>query len=141
MRKLKPSVAAHFAVSSLTPSLSRLLEIAAATFLSRSTNCTKCALRDKASNPKAPVPANKSRHRAPAISCINQLNKVSRTLSIEGRRPGLSNTGSLRPRQRPAIIRMEFDLVRLFIVIFLAIPTIVPRAAISPNCSLTSIKE
>src|SRR6202034_1587181 len=52
-------------------------------------------------------PANKSRHRAPTTSCCNQLNKVSRTRSGVGLRPGISGKLMRRPRQPPPMMRTE----------------------------------
>ena len=76
--------------------------------------CTSCifcstmiaqrAPRDRASNPSAPVPANRSRQRAPGMTVASQLNKVSLIRSGVGRRPGWCATGNLRPRHCPPII-------------------------------------
>ena len=63
------------------------------------------APRDSASNPKAPEPANRSTHDAPLMAGVSQLNRVSRTRSDVGRRPSQSDTGSLRPRHWPPIMR------------------------------------
>jgi hypothetical protein len=73
----------------------------------RSTSVTAAAPRDAASNPSAPVPANRSAHRAPAILGWSQLNRVSRTRSPEGLSPGASTTSSFRPRHSPPIMRTE----------------------------------
>lgn len=72
---------------------------------SDSTKQQWAAPRDKASMPNTPVPANKSRQRAPGSRGASQLNKVSRTRSPVGRRPGASGTGICRRRQSPPMIR------------------------------------
>lgn len=46
---------------------------------SLSTSTTSPAPREAASNPRAPLPANKSRQREPSIRGDSQLNSVSRT--------------------------------------------------------------
>ncbi len=64
----------------------------------------------RATRPRAPArrsPANKSRQRAPAMSCCSQLNRVSRTRSGVGRRPGMSGKLTRRPRQPPPMMRTE----------------------------------
>jgi hypothetical protein len=49
---------------------------------------TSRAPREAASKPSAPVPAKASRQRDPSITGASQLNRVSRTRSGVGRRPG-----------------------------------------------------
>lgn len=71
-----------------------------------SNRITASARREAASKPKAPVPANKSRQLKPSKSRPSQLNIVSRTRSVLGRRPGKSITPSKRLRQTPPIIRI-----------------------------------
>ena len=73
--------------------------------LDKSTKVTCLAPRDSASSPKAPVPANKSRHLAPTTGPESQLNSVSRTLSWVGRRPMTVANGIFLPRHSPPIIR------------------------------------
>ena len=53
-----------------------------------STNVTCCAPLDKASKPKPPVPANKSRQDLFANSNCSQLNKVSFARSEVGLKAG-----------------------------------------------------
>lgn len=53
-------------------------------FFSLSTNVTCLAPLDRASKPKAPVPANKSKQDLFSISNWSQLNKVSFALSLVG---------------------------------------------------------
>ena len=72
---------------------------------SDSTSVACAAPRDNASNPSAPLPANRSRTREPGSIGCNQLNRVSRTRSGVGRKPGRSSTGSRVPRHRPPMIR------------------------------------
>ena len=55
--------------------------------------------------PNAPLPANKSRQRAPSIIGASQLNRVSRTRSAVGRKVWVDSNDIRRPRQRPPIIR------------------------------------
>jgi fused signal recognition particle receptor len=66
---------------------------------------TKAAPRDSASKPRAPLPANRSRQRAPTMTGASQLNIVSRTLSGVGLKPASAGTGKSRPRHSPAMIR------------------------------------
>ena len=63
------------------------------------------APRDSASSPSAPVPANRSRQRAPWIWCDSQLKRVSRMRSEVGLRPSTSAISKRRLRQFPATIR------------------------------------
>ncbi|MCJ0825967.1 signal recognition particle-docking protein FtsY [Luteimonas sp. 50] len=51
------------------------------------------------------MPANRSSTRAPARPGCSQLNRVSRTRSLVGRRPGASATARRVPRQRPPMMR------------------------------------
>ncbi len=48
--------------------------------------------------PNAPLPAKQSGQLASTIDGASQLNSVSRTRSVVGRKPGLSGTGNFRPR-------------------------------------------
>ncbi|HEV8695617.1 MAG TPA: signal recognition particle-docking protein FtsY [Lysobacter sp.] len=51
------------------------------------------------------MPANRSSTRAPGSIGCSQLNRVSRTRSLVGRRPGASATSRRVPRQRPPMMR------------------------------------
>lgn len=73
-----------------------------------STNTKAVAPRDKASRPNAPEPAKRSKQCAPTMESCSQLNRVSRTRSGVGRRPGRSGKWTRRPRHPPAMIRTEF---------------------------------
>src|SRR5260370_19751244 len=72
------------------------------------------APRDRASRPKAPVPAKASSTRAPAYSgpaaarapCVRMLNKASRARSLVGRTMSPCGAASGRPRCLPAMMRM-----------------------------------
>lgn len=75
----------------------------------RSNKTQTPAPRDNASNPNAPLPANRSRQRAAGNTGISQLNSVSRIRSPVGRRPSPSGKCSLRPRQRPPMIRTRLS--------------------------------
>jgi hypothetical protein len=68
---------------------------------------TQPAPRESASMPSAPVPANKSRQRAPSMIGASQLNSVSRTRSGVGRRPGASGTSSRDRRRLPPMMRTD----------------------------------
>ena len=59
--------------------------------------------------PARRCPANRSSTRAPGKTGCSQLNRVSRTRSALGRRPGLAGTDSRVPRQRPPMMRMLPD--------------------------------
>jgi hypothetical protein len=92
----EPSVAPH------SESLARSSRTAAP---SRSTKVTCAAPRESDSSPSAPLPANRSRHRAPAIRGASQLKRVSRTRSGVGRIPGEGGNRSFLPRHFPPMIR------------------------------------
>src|SRR5688572_17698444 len=66
---------------------------------------TCAAPRDRASSPSAPLPANRSSTRAPALFVISQLNRVSRTRSGVGRISTPSGKRNLRPRCVPPMMR------------------------------------
>ena len=109
------SLSSHFIASVLTnlpclaPSNFRLLASTAAVRVHFSSSQTWAAPLDKHSSPNAPVPANRSKQREPAIFGVNQLNSVSRTRSPVGRSPGSSIKWRLRPRHWPPIMRsVEF---------------------------------
>src|SRR5580658_534123 len=70
-----------------------------------STNSTCRAFLESASRPSAPLPANRSRQRAPATRAPSQLNSVSRTRSGVGRISGPAAKRSLRPRHVPPMMR------------------------------------
>src|SRR5690606_20362783 len=72
---------------------------------SDSTSHASAAPRDSASRPRQPLPANRSRQRAPGRTGASQLNSVSRTRSGVGRRPGRLGNSSRRPRHSPPMIR------------------------------------
>src|SRR3984893_5347141 len=92
-----------------------------------STNTSSFAPRERASSPSAPEPANRSRHRAPAMWCCSQLNKVSRTRSGVGLRPGTSGKFTRRPRQPPPMIRTELRPPEAFdTVLRVVTPGIIP---------------
>lgn len=74
------------------------------TALFRSTNTTSAAPREAASKPSAPLPAKRSRQRAPNIPEPNQLKSVSLTRPGVGRNPDTAGTINRRRFQRPAII-------------------------------------
>ena len=75
--------------------------------LSCSTSRTSVAPREAASKPSAPVPAKASKQCAPCTSEPNQLNRVSRTRSGVGRKPGWVGTGSLLRFHRPPMMRIS----------------------------------
>ena len=87
------------------PTASRRARSSRAAVTSRSTNVACAAPRDSASSPSAPLPANRSRQRAPCARVPSQLNSVSRTRSGVGRSPSLAGKRSLRPRQLPPMMR------------------------------------
>ena len=70
-----------------------------------STNWQKAAPRDNASKPSAPVPAKRSRQRAPGKCIASQLNRVSRMRSAVGRNSRWAAMGMRVRRQRPPMIR------------------------------------
>jgi len=72
-----------------------------------STKHASAAPRDNASKPSTPVPAKRSRQRAPTTASCNQLNSVSRTRSGVGRTAVQSGISMRRPRHSPATIRMR----------------------------------
>ena len=78
---------------------------------SESTNVALAASRERASKPSAPVPAYKSRTRAPEISGLSQLNSDSLTRLGVGRRPLAFATTSFRRFHLPPIMR---TVLRLF---------------------------
>ena len=63
------------------------------------------APREAASKPRLPVPANRSRQRAPSTREPSQLNSVSLTRSGVGRRPSTGGNRSRRRRHVPLMIR------------------------------------
>jgi hypothetical protein len=67
---------------------------------------TALAPLEAASNPKDPLPANKSRHLIPFIAGESQLNSVSRTRSGVGRSPLVEANRICRLRHWPPIIRI-----------------------------------
>ena len=73
-----------------------------------STATTLSAPLDSASNDSTPLPANKSRHTAPASRNCSQLNRVSRIRSEVGLNPCRSKTGIFLPFQRPPMMRTPF---------------------------------
>ena len=77
-------------------SLSRSVRSADAAALSRSTICTCATPREAASNPRAPLPANRSSTvlsaNSPPHKWVSQLNSVSRTRSGVGRKVSTSGT-------------------------------------------------
>ena len=99
------SASAHVIVTLSAPRARAARSSAAATPRSRSTMTTLFAPREAASKPSAPVPAKRSRQRAPPTSPASQLNNVSRTRSGVGRSRSVVTTGSRRLRQRPAMMR------------------------------------
>lgn len=80
-------------------------EIAVAARRSRSTKVACAAPRDSASRPSAPLPAKRSRTRAPSMRGRSQLNRVSRTRSGVGRISTPAGNCSRRPRWRPPMMR------------------------------------
>ena len=83
--------------------------MAAAARRSFSTKLTCAAPRDKASRPSAPLPAKRSRTRAPAIRGCSQLNRVSRTRSGVGRIVTPAGKRSRRPRCLPPMMRRTLE--------------------------------
>src|SRR6185312_4690007 len=81
----------------LAPHSWRRAAISRAAAGSRSTKVTCAAPRDSASSPSAPLPAKRSRQRAPGTRGASQLKRVSRTRSGVGR---ISCEGGKR-RRRP----------------------------------------
>ena len=71
---------------------------------SRSTKVTCAAPLDRDSRPSAPLPANRSRQRAPDTRGPSQLKSVSRTRSGVGRISGSGGKRSFLPRQVPPMI-------------------------------------
>ncbi len=74
-----------------------------------STKTTVEAPRESDSSPSAPLPANRSRQRAPTMRGPSQLNSVSRTRSGVGRTSGMSGKRQRRPRIAPPMTRMTRD--------------------------------
>ena len=66
---------------------------------------TCAAPRESDSRPSAPLPAKRSRQRAPDTWGPSQLNRVSRTRSGVGRISGDGGKRSFLPRQVPPMIR------------------------------------
>ena len=94
-------------ITSETPSFSAFRRITAAASGSVSTKVADAAPRDSASNPSAPLPANKSATRKPSnvprrLASIE--NKVSRTRSVVGRVSSPRGASIVRPRHLPAMI-------------------------------------
>ena len=81
------------------------------TFRFISTKSARRAPRERDSNPRTPVPANKSSTLASAISRVNQLNIVSLARSVVGLRCLTRATTSFRPLHLPLIIRTVFVLM------------------------------
>ena len=90
------------------PSFCKLAFNACNTSRFDSTMTTSAAPRDAASNPIAPLPANRSRHRLVRMSCPSQLNTVSRTRSGVGRRSVWSGKVRTRLRHSPPMMRTLF---------------------------------
>src|SRR5918995_88376 len=88
---------------SAKPVRSRLCRIAAPARRSRSTKTALSHPRLRASIPRAPVPAYRSKTRPPSKNCPNELNRLSRTRSEVGRTPSGTVAGRV-PRAVPAII-------------------------------------
>src|SRR5690606_38213244 len=93
----------------------RLASMDCFTCRDRSTKVTDAAPRDRASSPNAPLPAKRSRQRAPAITGISQLNRVSRTRSGVGRNPSISGNCRRLPRHSPPMMRKEELLDAVFL--------------------------
>ncbi len=72
-----------------------------------STMHTLAAPREAASSPSAPVPEKASRQRQPDKSWPSQLNRVSRTRSGVGRRPGKWGTGRRVRFHCPPMMRIS----------------------------------
>jgi hypothetical protein len=71
---------------------------------SRSTKVTCPAPRESDSSPRAPLPAKRSRQRAPGSRGASQLNSVSRTRSGVGRISGDGGKRNFLPRHMPPMI-------------------------------------
>ena len=80
-----------------------------------STSTALRAPRESASNPSAPLPANRSRQSLPSTCPASQLNNVSRTRPRDGRTAALAGTFSFRPFHRPPIMRTSFLDMRTFV--------------------------
>jgi len=72
---------------------------------SRSTKVTWAAPRERDSRPSAPLPAKRSRQRAPGKRAAIQLKRVSRTRSGVGRISGEGGKRSFLPRHLPPMMR------------------------------------
>src|SRR2546423_6628677 len=90
---------------SVTFSVSALARIAASDALCFSTKSTALAPRDRASNPRAPEPANRSSTRASGINCCKMLNHASRTRSEVGRTVRPVGVLRRRPLNSPEMMR------------------------------------
>ena len=88
-----------------TPSRCAFLRSASVAARLLSTNTALRAPRDSASNPSAPLPANKSRQRRSTTSAASQLKRVSRTRPSVGRKDALPWRFSFWPFHRPPTMR------------------------------------
>src|SRR5215467_4629233 len=95
--------------SALMPSSARFSLISRAAARSFSTKTTCAAPRLTASIPTAPVPANRSRKRAPSTRGPRILNRVSRSMSLVGRMRSLLRGFNCRERNVPAMMRMAIS--------------------------------
>src|SRR6185312_10103203 len=91
---------------SLTPRAAILLSNALSDGGFSSTKVAEPAPRDKASRPSAPLPANRSRTRAPSRASPNMLIQASRTRSAVGRTRWSFGISNRRPPNCPATIRI-----------------------------------
>ena len=99
-----------------------------------STMSTRAAPREAASKPRAPLPANRSMQRQPLRSCPSQLNRVSRTRSGVGRRPGASGTGSRRRFHWPPMMRMREVMMRILKCVMAVMAPLLPGSAPGVHC-------
>ena len=87
------------------PKASRPAASAVRARLSRSTKSTNSAPRERLSTPKAPEPAQRSRHLAPSIELPIHANAVSRRRLGVGLRPEITGKRSFRRFHLPPIMR------------------------------------